>query len=142
MARKKFNSLDALLNDIQKDINKAIPEIVSKSDDAFREASSKIPTSDDWVSRYDKNDGNPSFEGGEYVDSDVYIDNDVISIYTTNKIYGELYDRNTLLIDIIESGEGYEFGRWEGVERPVTSVAYDILENDNTVEKILDKYLK
>ena len=130
---KDFNSF---LKAIENDFEKVYAEIGNVQHEELTNASSSIKMSESWQSRGDR--GEPSFEGGEYINTDIEKNGNETIIETKNYAKGELYNRYDYLDEIIETGEGYQFGTMGA--RPFIEEARE--KANSKIISILDKHLK
>ena len=131
-----YKDLNSFLKAIEMDLEKAYAEIGSVQYEELANASSSIEMSESWQSRGDR--GEPSFEGGEYINTDIEKNGNETIIETRNYAKGELYNRGDYLDEIIQTGEGYQFGNMGA--RPFIEEARE--KANSKIINILDKHLK
>ena len=80
-----------------------------------------------WENRYDRNpDDENAFENRRNIVSDLYKNKNEITLETYNIAKGEIYDSDFYLDEIIESGEGYQYGN--PPPRPVVGMTQEIID--------------
>ena len=131
-----YKDLNSFLKAIESDLEKAYVDIGSVQYEELTNASASIEMSETWLSRGDR--GEPSFEGGQYINTDIEKNGNETIIETRNYAKGELYNRGDYLDEIIQTGEGYQFGNMGA--RPFIEEARE--KANSKIINILDKHLK
>ena len=132
-----YKDLNSFLKAIDNDLEKACFDIAETSREKLQSAIDDIELSDSWQSRSDRNEAG-AFKDPNMTISFVEKNGNTYDITAKNVAVGELYDRESFLSPIIESGEGYEFGTMGA--RPFLDDVQDEVNKD--IINILDKHLK
>ena len=140
---KKYNSFEDLIKDIKNDSLSIMDnEVRIETEETLHEFSKDIADmypEKTWIDRYERNPNDEdAFENRKNIVSDVYSDGDMINIETYNIAKGEIYDTDKYLDEIIETGEGYQFG--DPPPRPVVQMTQSII--DMIAENIIKKGFK
>ena len=131
-----YKDLNSFLKAIENDLEKVYVDIGSVQYEELTNASASIEMSETWLSRGDR--GEPSFVGGQYINTDIEKNGNETIIETKNYAKGELYNRGDYLDEIIQTGEGYQFGNMGA--RPFIEEARE--KANSKIINILDKHLK
>ena len=126
-----FNSFYELFNKIEEDmLNVVNNELKEETEETLHEFSKDIGEmypNKTWENRYDRNpDDESAFENRRNIVSDLYKNKNEITLETYNIAKGEIYDSDFYLDEIIESGEGYQFGT--PPPRPVVGMTQEIID--------------
>ena len=132
-----YKDLNSFLKAVEKDIEEACVEIGNVAQEKLQSAIDDIELSDSWQSRSDRNEAG-AFKDPNMTISYVEKNGNSYDITAKNVAVGELYDRESFLTPIIESGEGYEFGTM-GARPFLDDVQQEV---NKEVINILDKHLK
>ena len=126
-----FNSLDELLDKLEEDmlsvVNNELKEETEETLHEFSKDIGEMYPNKTWENRYDRNpDDESAFENRRNIVSDLYKNKNEITLETYNIAKGEIYNSDFYLDEIIESGEGYQFGT--PPPRPVVSMTQEIID--------------
>ena len=131
-----YKDLNSFLKAVEKDIEEACVEIGNVAQEKLQSAIDDIELSDTWSSRSDRNEPG-AFKDPNMTISYIEKNGNTYDITAKNVAVGELYDRESFLSPIIESGEGYEFGTMGA--RPFLDDVQD--EVNKEIINILDKHV-
>lgn len=126
-----FNSFYELFNKIEEDmlsvVNNELKEETEETLHGFSKDIGEMYPNKTWENRYDRNpDDESAFENRRNIVSDLYKNKNEITLETYNIAKGEMYDSDFYLDEIIESGEGYQFGT--PPPRPVVGMTQEIID--------------
>ena len=132
-----YKDLNSFLKAVEHDLENACFDIAETSREKLQSAIDDIELSESWNSRSDRNEPG-AFKDPNMTISYIEKNGNNYDITAENVAVGELYDRESFLTPIIESGEGYEFGPMGA--RPFLDDVQD--EVNKEIINILDKHLK
>ena len=126
-----FNSFYELFNKIEEDmlsvVNNELKEETEETLHEFSKDIGEMYPNKTWENRHDRNpDDESAFENRRNIVSDLYKNKNEITLETYNIAKGEMYDSDFYLDEIIESGEGYQFGN--PPPRPVVGMTQEIID--------------
>ena len=126
-----FNSFDELFDKLEEDmlsvVNNELKEETEETLHWFSKDIGEMYPNKTWENRYDRNpDDENAFENRRNIVSDLYKNKNEITLETYNIAKGEMYDSDFYLDEIIESGEGYQFGT--PPPRPVVGMTQEIID--------------
>ena len=126
-----FNSFDELFDKLEEDmlsvVNNELKEETEETLRGFSKDIGEMYPNKTWENRYDRNpDDENAFETRRNIVSDLYKNKNEITLETYNIAKGEMYDSDFYLDEIIESGEGYQFGT--PPPRPVVGMTQEIID--------------
>ena len=126
-----FNSFDELFYKLEEDmlsvVNNELKEETEETLHGFSKDIGEMYPNKTWENRYDRNpDDESAFENRRNIVSDLYKNKNEITLETYNIAKGEMYDSDFYLDEIIESGEGYQFGT--PPPRPVVGMTQEIID--------------
>ena len=132
-----YKDLNSFLKAIENDLENACMEIGEVSREKLQNAIDDIELSDSWNSRSDRNEAG-AFKDPNMTISFIEKNGNNYDITAKNVAVGELYDRESFLTPIIETGKGYEFGTM-GARPFLDDVQQEV---NKEIINILDKHLK
>ena len=132
-----YKDLNSFLKAVEKDIEEACVEIGNIAQEKLQSAIDDIELSESWESRSDRNEPG-AFKDPIMTISFIEKNGNNYDITAKNVAVGELYDRESFLTPIIETGKGYEFGTM-GARPFLDDVQQEV---NKEVINILDKHLK
>ena len=132
-----YKDLNSFLKAIENDLENACFDIAETAREKLQSAIDDIELSRTWNSRSDRNESG-AFKDPNMTISFIEKNGNNYDITAKNVAVGELYDRESFLTPIIESGEGYEFGTM-GARPFLDDVQQEV---NKEVINILDKHLK
>ena len=126
-----FNSFDELFDKLEEDmlsvVNNELKEETEETLHEFSKDIGEMYPNKTWENRYDRNpDDESAFENRRNIVSDLYKNRNEITLETYNVAKGEIFDSDFYLDEIIESGEGYQFGT--PPPRPVVGMTQEIID--------------
>ena len=132
-----YKDLNSFLKAIEHDLEKACTDIAETSREKLQSAIDDIELSRTWNSRSDRNEPG-AFKDPNMTISYIEKNGNNYDITAKNVAVGELYERESFLTPIIETGKGYEFGTM-GARPFLDDVQQEV---NKEVINILDKHLK
>ena len=126
-----FNSFDELFDKLEEDmlsvVNNELKEETEETLHEFSKDIGEMYPNKTWENRYDRNpDDESAFENRRNIVSDLYKNRNEITLETYNVAKGEIFDSDFYLDEIIESGEGYQYGN--PPPRPVVGMTQEIID--------------
>ena len=126
-----FNSFDELFDKLEEDmlsvVNNELKEETEETLHSLSKDIGEMYPNKTWENRYDRNPNDEdAFENRRNIVSDLYKDRNEITLETYNIAKGEMFDSDFYLDEIIESGEGYQYGN--PPPRPVVGMTQEIID--------------
>ena len=126
-----FNSFDELFDKLEEDmlsvVNNELKEETEETLHGFSKDIGEMYPNKTGENRYDRNpDDENAFENRRNIVRDLYKNRNEITLETYNVAKGEIFDSDFYLDEIIESGEGYQYGN--PPPRPVVGMTQEIID--------------